>query len=159
MIDLVDYSEPRGPENPHVSIHAYRDPATVEGGYDLILTSAILEHIPDAHIAIRQVIARARRCAYMCARTPFVLPLAQIIRLIDITYPGHVHNMGSVFRGRFIETFGMTGRMLSSRPSLVEATFAGVPARTLLAHALKAPAMLEQALLGHNRPPGWRLVG
>ena len=67
--------------------------------------------------------------------------------------------MGSVFWGRFIETFGMKGRMLSSRPSLVETTFAHAPARTLLAHALKAPAMLEQALLGRNRPPRWSLVG
>jgi hypothetical protein len=131
----------------------------VEGGYDLILTSAILEHIPDAPNAIRQVIARARRCAYMYARPPFVLPLAQIIRLIDTTYPGHVHNMGSVFRGRLIETFGMTGRMHSSGPLLVEATFAGVPPRKLRAHALKASAMLEQALLGQSRTPGWRLVG
>jgi hypothetical protein len=105
MIDLVDYSEPRDPEDPHVSIHAYRDLASVEGGYDLILASAIFEHIPDAHTAIRQVIARAGRCAYMYARTPFVLPLAQIIPLIDITYPGHVHDMGSVFWGRVHRDF------------------------------------------------------
>ena len=45
----------------------------------------------------------------MYARTPFVLPLARIVPSIDITYPGHVHDMGSVFWGRFIETFGMKG--------------------------------------------------
>jgi hypothetical protein len=159
MIDLVDYCKPRDPEDPHVSIHGYRDLASVEGGYDLILASGIFPCIPDADTAIRQVIARAGRRAYMYARTPFVLPLAQIIPLIDWPYPGVVHDMGSVFWGRFIETFGMKGRMLSSRPSLVETTFARSPARTLLAHALKAPAMLEQALLGRNRPPRWRLVG
>jgi hypothetical protein len=131
----------------------------VEGAYDLIVASGIFAHIPDADTAIRQVIARAGRRAYMYARTPFVLPLAQMIPLIDFTYPGLVHDMGSVFWSRFIDTFGMKGRMLSSRPSLVETTFAGAPARALLAHALKAPAMLEQALLGRNRPPRWSLVG
>ncbi|MDT5260976.1 MAG: hypothetical protein QOD10_6056 [Mycobacterium sp.] len=158
-IDLVDYCEPRDPEDPHVSIDGYRDLASVEGGYDLILASGIFAHIPDAHTAIRQVIARAGRCAHMYARTPFIVPLARIIPLIDITYPGAVHDLGSVFWARFIETFGMKGRMLSSRPSLVETTFARAPARALVAHALKAPAMLEQALLSHNRPPRWSLVG
>jgi hypothetical protein len=78
---------------------------------------------------------------------------------LDITYPGHVHDMGSVFWGRFIEVFRMKGTMLSSRLSLVETTFARAPARAFLAHALKAPAMLEQGLLGRNRPPRWSLVG
>jgi 2-polyprenyl-3-methyl-5-hydroxy-6-metoxy-1,4-benzoquinol methylase len=158
-IDVVDYPEPRDPEDPRISIDAHRDLTTVDGGHDLILASAIFEHIPDAHTTIRQVLDRVGRGAYMYARTPFVLPLARIVPSIDITYPGHVHDMGSVFWGRFIETFGMKGALLSSRPSLVETTFARAPARTLLAHALKAPALIEQALLGHNRPPRWKLVG
>jgi hypothetical protein len=158
MIDVVDYSEPRDPEDPYVSIDAYRDLASVEGGYGLILASAIFEHIPDVHTAIRHVIARAGRRAYTYARTPFVLPVAQIIPVVDITYPGHVH-MGSVFWGRFVEIFAMKARMLSSRPSLVETTFARAPARTPLTHALKAPAMSEQALHRRNRPPRWSLVG
>jgi hypothetical protein len=49
--------------------------------------------------------------------------------------------------------------MLSSRPSLVKTTFACAPTRTLLAHALKAPALLERALLGRDRPPHGSLVG
>jgi hypothetical protein len=158
-IDVVDYPEPRDPENPRISINAHQDLASVEGGYDLILASAIFEHIPDAHTTIRRVLDCADTGAYMYARTPFVLPLARIIRSIDITYPGHVHDMGSVFWGGFIETFGIKGTMLSSRPSLVETTFASAPARTSLAHALKAPAILEQGVFGRNRPPRWSLVG
>ncbi|WP_188112740.1 methyltransferase domain-containing protein [Mycobacterium simiae] len=158
-IDVVDFSEPRDPEDPDVSMDAHRDLTTVEAGHDLILASAIFEHIPDAYTAINQVIACAGSGTYMYARTPFVLPLARIIRSIDITYPGHVHDMGSVFWGKFIKTFGINGGLLSSRPSLVETTFAHAPARTVLAHTLKAPAVLEQALRRHNRPPRWNLVG
>lgn len=158
-IDVVDYPEPRDPEDPRISINSHRDLASVESGHDLVLASAIFEHIPDAHTTIRQVLGCAGRRAYMYARTPFVLPLARIVPAIDITYPGHVHDMGSVFWGRFIETFGMRARMLSSRPSLVETTFRHAPARTFVAQTLKAPALLEQALLGRNRPPGWSFVG
>ncbi len=158
-IDVVDYQEPRDSEDRDVSVDGYRDLASAEGEYDLILASAIFEHIPDAHTAIRQVIARAGSRAYMYARTPFILPLARIVPVIDITYPGHVHDMGSVFWGRFTETFGMKAKTLSSRPSLVETTFAGAPARSLIAHTLKAPAMLEQAMRRRTRPPRWSLVG
>ena len=101
----------------------------------------------------------AQAGAPIYARTPFVLPLAQIILLIDISFPGHVHDFGGIFWGRFIETFGMNGRMLSPRPSLLETTFACAPARTPLAHALNAPAVLKQALFGRNHPPRWSLVG
>lgn len=158
-IDVVDYSEARSVEDPRIRINGHRDMTGVEGGHDLILASAIFEHIPDAHTAIRQVIACAGKGAYMYVRTPFVLPLTRVIRSIDITYPGHVHDMGSAFWGRFIDTFEINATTRSSRPSIVETTFSGAPARTLLAYTLKAPALLEQSLLGRNRPPRWSLVG
>jgi hypothetical protein len=158
-IDLVDYSDPLDAGRPDISIDGHRDISSVEGGHDLILASAIFEHIPDAYTAIGQVLACAGSNAHMYARTPYIVPLARIIPLIDITYPGHVHDMGSVFWGRFIETFGKTGQLLSSRPSVAETKLTRAPARTLVAHTLKAPARLEQALLGRNRPPRWKLVG
>lgn len=158
-IDVVDYSEPRRVEDPRIRITAHQNLTTVEGGHGLILASAIFEHIPDAHTAIRQVIACAGKGAYMYARTPFVLPLTRVMRSLDITYPGHVHDMGSVFWDQFMDTFGIKGKMLSSRPSIVETTFASAPVRTFLAYVLKAPALLEQALVRRNRPPRWNLVG
>jgi hypothetical protein len=95
----------------------------------------------------------------MYARTPFVLPLAKLIPVVDIMYPGHVHDMGSAFWGRFVATFGLPARLVSSRPSLVETTFARAPARTIAAHLLKAPAVLEQAVLGRDHMPLWSFVG
>jgi 2-polyprenyl-3-methyl-5-hydroxy-6-metoxy-1,4-benzoquinol methylase len=158
-IDVIDYSSPRDPGERDISIHSYRDIAEVVGSYDVILASAIFEHLPDAYTAIRQVTARAGRHCWLYARTPFVLPLAKLIPVIDITYPAHVHDIGSAFWSRFVETFALPARLLSSRPSLVETTFTRAPARTAAAHALKAPALLEQAILGRNRMPLWGFVG
>jgi len=158
-IDLVDYSDPLDPGRGDITIDGHRDISTVEGGHDLILASAIFEHIPDAYTAIHQVLDRAGRGAYMYARTPYIVPLARLIPLIDITYPGHVHDMGSLFWCRFLETFGKRGELLSSRPSVAETKFTRSPARTLVAYALKAPARLEQVFLGRNHSPRWSLVG
>ena len=158
-IDVVDFSPPRDPGDRDIAIRSYREVTQTAGTYDIILASAIFEHLPDAHAAIRQVTARAGRRAYMYARTPFVLPLARLLPMIDITYPAHVHDMGSAFWGRFAATFDLSARLLSSRPSLVETTFARAPLRTAAAYLLKAPAILEQTVLGRDHSPLWGFVG
>ena len=158
-IDLVDYGNPREPDLPQVAIHMHRDLAMVTDGCDIILASAIFEHIPDAYSVIRDVTARASSNAYMYARTPFVLPMARMVPAIDITYPGHVHDMGARFWRDFVKTFGLRASTLSSRPSLVETTLQSNPIRTILAHTLKAPALMEQSLFRGGRLPHWKFVG
>jgi hypothetical protein len=78
---------------------------------------------------------------------------------LDITYPAHVHDMGSGFWNRFIETFDLRARLLCSRPSIVETTLLKNPIRTALAHALKFPALAELWIFGQPRVPMWKLVG
>jgi len=158
-IDLVDYALPRETETSHILIKGHRELEDVEGGFDIILASAILEHLPDAHAAIRKLTRLANRRAYMYARTPFVLPMARRIPRLDITYPAHVHDMGSVFWNGFARTFGLDAHIISSRPSLVETTLRNSPVRTAVAHALKLPALIELAVFGRNRPPLWKFVG
>jgi 2-polyprenyl-3-methyl-5-hydroxy-6-metoxy-1,4-benzoquinol methylase len=158
-IDLVDYASPRTVELPSVTIRGHHELCEVSGRFDLILASAILEHIPDANKAIRELTDLADTRAYMYTRTPFLLPLASLVPGIDITYPAHVHDMGSTFWNGFTRTFGLDASVLSSRPSLVETTLLNSPIRTALAHALKLPAFIELMLFGQSRPPRWRLVG
>jgi Methyltransferase domain len=158
-IDLVDYASPRESGTPHILIKGHKELADVEGGFDIILASAILEHLPDAHAAIQRLTDLANRRAYMYARTPFVLPIARGIRGLDITYPAHVHDMGSLFWNGFTRTFGLDAYIVSSRPSLVETTLRNSPVRTALAYAMKFPALIELAVFGRNRPPLWSFVG
>jgi hypothetical protein len=158
-IDLVDYAPPRELESSEVVIKGHKELSDVQGVFDIIIASAILEHLPDAYSAIHRLTGLANRRAYMYARTPFVLPIARIIPGIDITYPAHVHDMGSVFWNGFSRTFNLDAYMVSSRPSLVETTLRYSPVRTVLAHALKLPAHIEQSLVGKNRPLRWNFVG
>jgi hypothetical protein len=125
----------------------------------VILASAILEHIPDAHATIRKLVGMAGPGAFMYARTPYVVPLARLVPMLDTTYPAHVHDMGSGFWNRFAATFDLHARLLLSRPSLVETTLRDNPVRTMLAQALKFPALAELWLSGQTRVPRWKLVG
>jgi 2-polyprenyl-3-methyl-5-hydroxy-6-metoxy-1,4-benzoquinol methylase len=158
-IDVVDYQKPRKTGFPNVLISGHRDLGELDGPYDVLLASAIIEHIPDAHSTIRKLVGLAAPGAFMYARTPYIIPLAKLVPSLDITYPAHVHDMGSGFWNNFIETFALRARLLSSRPSLVETTLLKSPVRTVLAHAMKFPALAELWLLGQPRVPIWRLVG
>jgi 2-polyprenyl-3-methyl-5-hydroxy-6-metoxy-1,4-benzoquinol methylase len=158
-IEVVDYATPRDPGAASVSIIGRRDLTEVQGSFNVILASAILEHIPDAHSAIRGLAALAHTGAFMYARTPYVMPIARLVPTIDITYPAHVHDMGPAFWQRFIETFKLRARLVSSRPSLVETNLLEAPLRTVAAHVLKFPALAELKLFSRNRPPRWKLVG
>jgi 2-polyprenyl-3-methyl-5-hydroxy-6-metoxy-1,4-benzoquinol methylase len=158
-IELVDYASPQQSDVSQIIIKGRKDLADVDGRFDIVLASAILEHVPDAYTTIHRLTSLANRRAYMYARTPFIVPLARLFRGIDITYPAHVHDLGSVFWNRFTRTFDLDAHIVSSRPSLVETILRENTVRTALAHVLKFPALTELALFGRNRSPLWRFVG
>jgi 2-polyprenyl-3-methyl-5-hydroxy-6-metoxy-1,4-benzoquinol methylase len=158
-IDVIDYEKPREASTPNVVVNGHRDLNEVGGQYDVLLASAILEHIPDAHATIRKLVGMAGPGAFMYARTPYVVPLARLVPTLDTTYPAHVHDMGSGFWNRFADTFDLRARLLLSRPSLVETTLRDNPIRTVLAQALKFPALAELWLSKQTRVPRWKFVG
>ena len=80
-IDVVDYEKHREASTPNVVVNGHRDLNEVGGQYDVLLASAILEHIPDAHSTIRKLVGMARPGAFMYARTPYVVPLARLVPL------------------------------------------------------------------------------
>ena len=159
-IHLVDYEPARSCDRSEITVYGYKELASVEGHYDLILASAVLEHIPHVNEIIRRLVALARADSYFYARTPFMIPFARLLGKIDLTFPAHVHDMGSSFWNRFIQTFDLRAELLVSRPSIVETTFTEAPLRSVAAHLLKLPSYLELSVR-HPFPldPIWRLVG
>ena len=92
---------------------------------------------------------------YFYARTPYVVPLTRLMPRLDLTYPGHVHDMGMDFWDKVTDAFDFPGVQIESRPSLVETSFTQAPARTFAAYALKAPARIVRSwpFVG-----GWEVV-
>lgn len=161
-ITLVDYQEPVATADPRISFRAHRtlDDLDLADRFELIVASAILEHIPAAGKVIRRLCNHAAPGAGFYARTPWVLPIARFLPRIDTTFPAHVHDMGARFWNRLIETFGLPAELVASQPSIIETGLRQYPARALLALGLKLPARAELALFGNKgRTPLWPIVG
>lgn len=159
-IDVVDYASAGASGSDRIRVRGHRSLDGLDRPYDVVLASAVLEHIPAVNAVMRRLFALVRPGGYFYARTPYVLPLARLVRRLDLTFPGHVHDMGGAFWSGVPETFGLSARVLASRPSPLETTFASHPARTLAAGLLKLPGWLEAALSPPSRRRRlWRLVG
>jgi 2-polyprenyl-3-methyl-5-hydroxy-6-metoxy-1,4-benzoquinol methylase len=114
--------------------------------YDLVIASAILEHIPYPAGVLRELLASLRVGGVFYARTPFVVPLLRVLplprfRRLLFTYPAHVHDMGQDFWQNILKEIGLSSayRVARSRPSIVERSIGDDFLRALAAHVLKAP--------------------
>jgi SAM-dependent methyltransferase len=157
---VVDYARPQQSDDPRIAIgHADVDQA-IEGTWDIVIASAILEHVPDVNPVFRKVLGAIAPGGYLYARTPYVLPFARLIPRLDLTFPAHVHDMGSSFWNRVVEVFGFDGRYVTSGPSIVETQLRAKPLRTIAAHVLKLPGRLEGLVsTASRRDRIWNLVG
>jgi SAM-dependent methyltransferase len=132
------------------------------GTFDVVLASAILEHIPSPREVLGRLLALVAPGGVFYARTPFAAPLLRVTRRLglggDFCYPGHLHDLGPRFWNQVIELIAPPGRwgVVASRPSPVETTLRATPLRTVAAHLFKAP----WRLLGNRYPfvGGWEIM-
>jgi 2-polyprenyl-3-methyl-5-hydroxy-6-metoxy-1,4-benzoquinol methylase len=159
-IQIVDYNPQVVAQSPvaTISISKVTDLNDVApAGFDLVLASAVLEHLPYPRQTLEQLFSVVRPGGIFYARTPYMVPLRRWVacfgKTIDFTFPAHIHDMGSAFWDRILVTLELQDQfeILISRPSVVETSFQQSPLRTLIAYTLKAP----WHLLGNR----WGLVG
>lgn len=156
---LVDYQTPASGNSDRLNVTHRRTLSEVEGPFDLVLASAVLEHIPDLQPVIENLFELLAPGGWFYARTPYVAPLKRVLPRFDVTYPGHVHDLGAPFWNRIAATYGQPLRVVVSRPSLVESDWLRQPVRTVIAWLLKLPARMELAVSSPGRTPWWRFVG
>lgn len=106
--------------------------------FDLIVASAVLEHIPELGPTLQRLAGYLDEGGKMYVRTPAMVDVARLTRA-DLCFPGHVHDLGQAFWDSASRLLGPDYRVEHSRPSAVETTFARHPVRTLAAYVLKAP--------------------
>lgn len=113
--------------------------------YDLVIASAVLEHIPEPREIIITLMDLIKPSGIFYARTPYIAPLIKIATKfnigVDFTFPAHVHDLGARFWNSFLNTFEKTEsyRLLKSQPSIVETSLSNNFLRSIAAHVLKAP--------------------
>jgi SAM-dependent methyltransferase len=118
-----------------------------EGTFDVVIASAVLEHLPDPLPLMNELAAKLTPGGVLYVRTPAVADLirvAAIARLdVDFTFPGHVHDLGQAFwegvSGWWAPARDGVVTIAASRPSPVETSLRRRPARTVAAMILKAP--------------------
>ncbi|MEM1160081.1 MAG: methyltransferase domain-containing protein [Pseudomonadota bacterium] len=154
-VDVVDYVDKKPLEvSPHVLVRYDRGLQDAKESADIVLASAILEHIPDYYAEMSKLWATLRPGGLFYTRTPYMSPFARIFKSLDMTYPAHVHDLGHAFWNRAAETQGVT--VLASQPSIIETTLDSHFLRTVIAAVCKFPAHVLSML---NLPIVWPFYG
>jgi SAM-dependent methyltransferase len=151
-VAVVDFVRREAFANANLSIRFQAPDEPLGGPYDIVLASAILEHVPDLHRLLPELYAALSLGGFFYARTPYAIPLAKLVPHLEIGYPAHVHDLGRAFWQRAAETFSWRVRQLVSRPSPVAAIVRKEPLRAAAAYALKLPAYIANGRL-------WPFVG
>ncbi len=164
-VTVVDYQKPRTllvPE--HVQLAHFTHLSEVQEKYpeqkfDIVLASAVAEHIPELHRVLKMLFDILESGGYFYARTPYMSNLIAVAPLIDFVYPAHVHDLGASFWNRITETFHLNADIVISRPSIVETEWRRAFIRTLVANILKLPAHIEGKIAPRRIDRWWNLVG
>jgi SAM-dependent methyltransferase len=158
-IHLVDFNaEVPPPDSSRISVDRVESlNGVAESGFDLVIASAILEHIPRPMEDLALLLRALREGGILYVRTPSVVPVLKLLGSLglrlDFTFPAHLHDLGETFWRGVLERLSLRDsfEVVDSRPALVETTFGLHPLRTAAAYLLKAP----RRLVGSS----WRFVG
>jgi len=159
-ITIIEYVDPQKSQYPHISISREQELSNVTSQFDLVLASAILEHIPDLQPVLQGLLNAIKPGGFFYARTPYSLPMKRLFKDYDMLFPRHVHDLGAPFWNKVLTRHHINGRYVFSRPSLVQTRFWDEAFRTVMAYLFKLPARLE---LWFRKPasasPLWPYVG
>lgn len=142
-VTVVDYEDRTVPSNSkQISIEKKKQLEDVTQKYSIVIASAVVEHYPNPKELLDRLLSAVDSGGLFYARTPYMLPLMKLLARfgvrLDFTYPAHLYDFGEGFWKKFFAKSGTNFKLIISRPSMVETTFAQNFPRTLIAYILKA---------------------
>jgi len=161
-IALVDGNASCARDWQAIVVDCYRDLRDAGREFDIVVASAIIEHIPYPRGVLISLLTSLRVGGAIYFRTPAV---SSTIRLadrfgarLDFTYPERVHDMGQAFWEKVLPSLGLdkTFLLVRSRPSIVQADFVSHPMRAAIAHLLKWPWYIFRS--HYTMVGGWEAV-
>jgi SAM-dependent methyltransferase len=161
-IALVDYNASCQKDWGATTVECYHDLPKAGGGFDVVIASAVVEHIPYPRDVIVGLLKALRPQGRAYFRTPNVASIVQLAGRfgvhIDFTYPAHLHDMGQAFWENLPVSLGLQSdfSLLRSRPSIAETEFAVHPSRTAIAHVFKLPWLVLRNR--YTMVGGWEAV-
>ncbi len=127
----------------------------------IVIASAILEHVKQPQVILKQLLMLLSSKGLFYARTPFMYPFSKLFgkvgSQVDLHYPGHLFDMGSKFWNRVLKTLDIDKdySFVKSQTSLVETKLKTDFVRTIAAHIFKLPSKL--GLSGYKLVGGWEV--
>lgn len=115
------------------------------GGYDIIIASGVIEHIPSPKEDLNQLFDLLKLGGIIYFRTPYIYPLRRDLQRFgveyDTLYPAHIWDLGGNWWANLPQHVGYKGSIsiISSRPSIVEKSFGSHFFIALASYVLKAP--------------------
>jgi 2-polyprenyl-3-methyl-5-hydroxy-6-metoxy-1,4-benzoquinol methylase len=161
-IALVDRSASCPRDWGAITVDCYRELQAGAQEFDIVVASAVIEHIPSPRSALMALLNSLRAGGAIYFRTPAVSSLIRLTSRfglqIDFKYPEHVHDMGQAFWEQLIPSLGLTDSfsIVKSRPSIVQEDFRRHPFGAALAHAMKSPWYLFRSR--YTMVGGWEAV-
>lgn len=143
-IEIVDYHSGEPPHEDAISIKFVNNLDDATPNCDLIIASAVFEHIPDLLSTLPKIFQKLRPGGILYARTPYMYPMIKFLHF-DMTYPGHVHDLGDEFWSTLPSWLPVPVKLVRSRPSIIESGFLEKSKffRTLIACLFKTPTYVE----------------
>ena len=131
VIDLMDLLYES--DNEKISMKHLKtiDELELDSHFDIVIASAVLEHIPDLQKIIKCLFNSLNKNGVLYFRTPYAYPLRKSLSKIgieyDTVYPVHVWDLGEEWYAwllGYMNTIGENkSKLLSSTPSIVEQSF------------------------------------
>lgn len=142
-VAVVDFSVEHAPG---VEVYRSLDELQPERRFQVVLASAVLEHVLEPRALFEQLLLRLAPGGIFYARTPYMIAFERLHRALGgkgiIPYPGHLFDMGRDFWDRSLQVLGWQThfRILSSSCACVESNPRKEPLKWLLSSLLKWPS-------------------
>lgn len=158
-IVVCDYNETLFPvKDKRIQISRVFPLTEVQGSsFDLVIASAIMEHLPEPGAYLRMLFDAAAKNGYLYFRTPYVYPVYKLLRRfgihLDTLYPGHIWDFGEYWWNHAAKSVRYPAgkvKLIRSRPSIVEKSL-----RVEFVNALAAYLMKSVWYVCHK----WQYVG
>lgn len=156
---VIDYQTFENYSDANIEVESKKNLSEISGSHDIVLASAVLEHIPNMHEVITKLFSTVGRGGYFYARTPYVEPFMKLSRKVEMTYPAHIHDLGASFWNRVIQTFDLNAEIVKSSPSIAETSFKQSFSRALISRLLKFPGQIECMIYKNKKHMFWKYTG
>ncbi|WP_269622996.1 methyltransferase domain-containing protein [Prochlorococcus marinus] len=164
-LNICDYSKPELKKNIiGIKTKSYRTLSDLPelATFDICIASSILEHVTDPINDLFIIISKINRDGIIYMRTPWIIPLAALLKRIkikiDTLYPIHLYDMGGDFyEGKVLrKLINRNYKIVMSRTSFINAS----PSKQFITYILSAILKMPTYIFGIKWPfcGGWEVI-